>query len=121
MVVNRAPHIRGVSADGENQHRYLFRKRKAVEYYKHAEYASVMCLGNKRKVEKMNRTQTNRKIIPIFFAVDDNYSSLLITALESLKDHTNPKYDYQIHILIEELSEKNVALISAMAEKNVTI
>jgi lipopolysaccharide biosynthesis glycosyltransferase len=46
---------------------------------------------------------------------------LLITALESLKDHTNPKYDYQIHILIEELSEKNVALISAMAEKNVTI
>ena len=40
-----------------------------------------------------------RKTVPIFFAVDDNYAPYLAVALESLKDNASDKYFYDINIL----------------------
>ena len=46
-----------------------------------------------------------REIIPIFFAVDDNYAKYLCVALQSLTDNRSDKYEYKIHVLIEHLSD----------------
>ncbi len=63
----------------------------------------------------------NKRIIPIFFAVDDNYVPYLAAALESLKDCATNKYFYDINILIEHLSDENKSNILALAEDNIKI
>ncbi|GHU98464.1 glycosyl transferase [Clostridia bacterium] len=50
---------------------------------------------------------TNREIIPIFFATDDNYAPLLAVALRSLCSQASDAYDYRIHILCENLNDEN--------------
>jgi len=50
-----------------------------------------------------------QKIIPIFFAVDDNYAPLLYVALESIISQASPEYEYHFHILYENLSGENIA------------
>ena len=62
-----------------------------------------------------------RKTVPIFFAVDDNYAPYLAVALESLKDNASDKYFYDVNILVEGLSERYTSVISAMQEDNVKI
>ena len=69
----------------------------------------------------MKNTQNNRKTVPIFFAVDDNYAPYLTVALESLKDNASDKYFYDINILIEGLSERYTSVISSMQEDNIKI
>ncbi len=70
-------------------------------------------------MKRVNRK--NREIIPIFFAVDDNYAPYLAVALRSLIDHSRSKYNYCIHILIDTLNDENCKLLSAMETENVTI
>jgi len=50
---------------------------------------------------------SRKGIIPIFFAVDDNYAPLLNVALESIVCQASRKYEYHIHILCENLSDAN--------------
>ena len=50
---------------------------------------------------------SKKGIIPLFFAVDDNYAPLLSVALESIVSQASKNYDYHIHILCENLSEEN--------------
>ena len=69
----------------------------------------------------MKNTQNDRKTVPIFFAVDDNYATYLTVALESLKDNASDKYFYDINILIEGLSERYTSVISSMQEDNIKI
>ena len=40
-----------------------------------------------------------KKLIPVFYASDENYMPYLGVALTSLKAHTNPDYTYKIHVL----------------------
>ena len=49
----------------------------------------------------------NKTIIPIFFAVDNNYAPLLHVALESVISQASKDYIYNIHILCENLSNDN--------------
>ena len=42
---------------------------------------------------------TNKKIIPVFFSVDDAYMPFLAVSLESLEKNANKNYNYQIKIL----------------------
>ncbi len=63
----------------------------------------------------------NQKIIPIFFAVDDNYAPYLAAALASLKDSASEKYIYEINILIEKLSDEHRNNIIDMSEDNIRI
>ena len=65
--------------------------------------------------------QNNRKIIPIFFAVDDFYSDYLCVTLQSLIENSSSKYDYMIYVLIDELSEENKRILLSMQQSNVKI
>ena len=67
MVVNRTPHIRAVSADGENHHCYSFEERNSTTYDKYAEHVSMMCPGNKTKGEKNEQDSDQSKDHTGFF------------------------------------------------------
>ncbi len=60
-------------------------------------------------------------VIPIFFAADDNYAPFLGVALHSLIENASPEYQYNIHILTEGLSDKNMSRLSAYNSENVII
>lgn len=60
-------------------------------------------------------------IVPIFFAVDDNYAPFLGVALQSLTENASPDYQYNIHILTEGLSAQNVSRLSAYNSENVSV
>lgn len=65
--------------------------------------------------------QSKREIIPIFFAVDDNYAPYLAVSLNSLISTTSSKYDYHINILIETISEENKQILEGMATENIKV
>ncbi len=62
-----------------------------------------------------------RPIIPIFFAVDDNYAPYLAVAMRSLIDNASTAYDYRIYILIDKLNKANADILCGMSSKNVHI
>ncbi|MCQ2387676.1 MAG: glycosyltransferase family 8 protein [Clostridia bacterium] len=43
--------------------------------------------------------QTNKKIVPIFFAIDENYIPFLSVSLISLKEHISETNEYRVYIL----------------------
>lgn len=63
----------------------------------------------------------SKKIIPIFFAVDDNYAPYLAVALESLKANSSDKYIYDINILVEKINEDHIDNILSIATENIKI
>ena len=69
----------------------------------------------------MNCLNAKRELIPIFFATDDNYSSYLSVALRSIIEHSNKDNDYEIFILVEDISAENSQRILSMATSNVKI
>lgn len=60
----------------------------------------------------------NKKIIPIFFTFDDNYSKLMQIAMKSIISTASTEYQYNIHILYTNLSEKSIQEISAFSNEN---
>ncbi|MBO5897681.1 MAG: glycosyltransferase family 8 protein [Clostridia bacterium] len=60
-------------------------------------------------------------IIPIFFAVDDNYAPFLGVAMRSLINNASPDHQYRIYILVDRISDENAATLCAMAQKNVSV
>ena len=62
--------------------------------------------------------KNERKIIPIFFATDDNYVPFLAVAIKSLLDNASPDYFYNIHILTEGLSNENIAKLEENTTEN---
>ena len=62
-----------------------------------------------------------REIIPIFFAVDDNYAKFLCISLRSLIENSSKDYEYNVNILIEDISQQNADDILAMQTENVKI
>ena len=60
-------------------------------------------------------------VIPIFFAVDDNYAPYLAVAMRSLIDNASPDYQYNIHILIDKLNDESRTNLLAMATPNVHV
>ena len=55
----------------------------------------------------MNNLTNETKIIPIFFATDDNYVPFLAVSIKSLLDNASKEYFYNIHILTDGISEEN--------------
>ena len=62
-----------------------------------------------------------KPIIPIFFAVDDNYAPYLAVAMRSLIDNASPDHQYNIHILIDKLNEENTVNLCGMANDHVHV
>ena len=71
----------------------------------------------KSKTVQSNPTPT----IPIFFAVDDNYVPFLCVALRSICDNRSERFDYQINVLIESLSDNSRNAITSFERDNVKI
>jgi len=49
-----------------------------------------------------------KNLIPVFFSVNDAYAPYLATALYSIKENASKNYDYRIHILSDDLSDKHI-------------
>lgn len=60
-------------------------------------------------------------VIPIFFAVDDNYAPFLGVALESITRNASRKFQYNVHILTEGLNDQNVSRLSKYNDDNFNI
>lgn len=60
----------------------------------------------------------NNKIIPIFFATDDNYVPYLAVAIKSMLENASSDYFYKIHILTEGISNKNKDRLKAYETPN---
>ena len=63
----------------------------------------------------------NKGIIPIFFAVDDNYSKILSVALQSIVSQASKDYDYHINILNINLGEKSKKELAFFSKDNFTV
>lgn len=62
-----------------------------------------------------------KKVIPLFFAVDDNYSSFLSITLESILENASKDYKYDIVVLNIGLKEESKELISKYNSEDVNI
>lgn len=63
----------------------------------------------------------NKKIIPVFYAIDDNYIPYLHVSLLSLKDHIASDKHYVIHILHASVKKEHEKHILALSEENFEI
>ncbi len=62
-----------------------------------------------------------RKQIPIFFAIDDNYTPFLAVALQSLVESSSKENYYEIKVLYMNISEENKKSISKYEKENISI
>lgn len=65
--------------------------------------------------------ENNLEVIPIFFAVDDNYTPFLAVALQSLVANSSNEYYYAIKVLYTNISEENKNKILKYEKKNIKI
>jgi lipopolysaccharide biosynthesis glycosyltransferase len=63
----------------------------------------------------------NKKIIPIFYASDENYMPYLAVALASLKANKSEEFDYRIHVLYTGALNGYATKVEKMAENNLSI
>ena len=64
---------------------------------------------------------TNIKVIPIFFAVDDGYVPFLAVTLQSLIANASRKNIYDIKILYTHINDKNKEKILKFENQNTKI
>ena len=62
-----------------------------------------------------------KEIIPIFFAVDDEYIPFLAVTLQSIVEHSTDEYYYVIKILYTNISEENKEKIKKYTKENINI
>ena len=72
-------------------------------------------------MNKRIKTKQSKKVIPIFFATDDNYMPFLEVSIRSLKDKASNKYNYNIHVLNIGLKEENKNLVKKLEGKGFKI
>lgn len=60
----------------------------------------------------------NSKIIPIFFATDDNYVPFLAVSIKSLLENASKDYFYNIHVLTDNLSKENIDKLKGNMSSN---
>ena len=65
--------------------------------------------------------ENNKKVIPIFFTVDDNYSPFLAVVLSSIIDNCSKDYRYEIKVLSTTLSDLNKKKIKKFESEDFNI
>ena len=63
----------------------------------------------------------NKEIIPLFFAVDNNYAKILSISLYSIIDNASKDYDYKVYILNTGLNEESTSLLKSLENKNFSV
>ena len=59
-----------------------------------------------------------KTIVPIFFSVNDAYSPFLATAIHSIRENASPDFQYNIHILTDDISEENRSKLSQLGAEH---
>ena len=62
-----------------------------------------------------------KKIIPIFYASDENYLPFLAVSLDSLKENASKDYRYEIYILNTDIKEKATERVMKFQDENFSI
>lgn len=77
----------------------------------------------KHKGNRLTRrlTMEQKKIIPAFYAIDDNYIPFLHVSLLSLKDKVSAGNKYKIHILSSDVKKEHEKCILDLADENFEI
>lgn len=65
--------------------------------------------------------KNNSEIIPIFFAIDDTYTSFLAVAIKSLLENASKNYNYCIKVLHTNVEEEHIKQIKKFECENVNI
>ncbi len=61
----------------------------------------------------------NEKVIPVFFATDDNYAPFLGVTLKSMFENASREYFYEVYVLITSLNSKNKRNIIRCIDKKI--
>ncbi len=72
-------------------------------------------------MNKRIKNKQTKKVIPIFFATDDNYMPFLEVSIRSLKDNASKKYNYNIHVLNIGLKDEGKNKVKKLEDKNFKI
>lgn len=59
-----------------------------------------------------------KKTIPIFYAIDDEYSKFVAVSIKSLIMNANKDYNYDINIIYENLSKENAEKLKSLETEN---
>lgn len=73
------------------------------------------------KTKQIKLVKKEKKVIPIFFATDDNYIPFVDVSVRSLKANASRKYSYIIHILNSGLKKENMEIVKRLEEENFKI
>lgn len=69
-------------------------------------------------VQESNNMVQARKVIPIFYASDENYLPFLAVSLDSLKENASKEYRYEIYVLNTEIEEKATERVKKFEDEN---
>ena len=73
-----------------------------------------------RKRRRM-AAKTQREVVPVFFAADDNYLPFLDVAIASCKENACKKYDYRIYVLHSGINGKKAEAVMRLADEHFKI
>lgn len=59
----------------------------------------------------------NQKVIPIFFATNDNYAPFLSVSLTSMLENASTEYVYKVYVLTTSLKQQNMDNVCSVADK----
>ena len=61
------------------------------------------------------------KTIPVFYTISDNYTPYAFVSIQSLMDHADPKKDYTITLLVQEISDEHKKSLEDMSTDNIHV
>lgn len=64
---------------------------------------------------------SQKQIVPVFFAADENYMPYLAVALTSIKKYATPQNQYKIHVLCTGIEKEKMQPILDMQTQNMTV
>lgn len=62
-----------------------------------------------------------KKIVPIFITIDNNYVPYADVAIRSIKENSSKEYNYKIHILHGEITEENKNALKSLSDEKYEI
>ena len=61
------------------------------------------------------------KTIPVFYTISDNYTPYAYVSIKSLIDHTDPKKDYTITLLVQQISDEHKKSLEDLSTDNIHV
>jgi lipopolysaccharide biosynthesis glycosyltransferase len=60
---------------------------------------------------------SNKEVIPVFFATNDNYAPFLCVSLTSMFEHASEKYQYKVYVLTTNLNDEYQQMVRDVSAK----